>query len=110
MSHINLLSDVNESYCNFFGDVNEKVFFSDVNEQGKWQLVMLMDTGIILQWQSVMLMDKGILIGDVIWTTDFLVMLMDEGTSQTQIWLILNKMTKLKETDLSVANQTSSLR
>jgi hypothetical protein len=45
-----------------FGDVNEKVFFSDVNEQGKWQLVMLMDTGIVLQWQSVMLMDKGILL------------------------------------------------
>jgi hypothetical protein len=33
----------------FFDDVNEKVFFSDVNKQGKWQLVMLMDKGIILQ-------------------------------------------------------------
>jgi hypothetical protein len=32
-----------------FGDVNEKVFFSDVNKQGKWQLAMLMDRGIILQ-------------------------------------------------------------
>jgi hypothetical protein len=25
-----------------FGDINEKVFFSDVNRLGKWQLVMLM--------------------------------------------------------------------
>ncbi len=55
----------------FFSDINEKVFFSDVNEQGKWRLVMLMDTGIVLQWQLVMLMDKGILIGDVIWKTYF---------------------------------------
>ena len=53
------------------GNVNEKVFFSDVNEQGKWQLVMSMDRGIVLQWQLVMLMDKGILIGDVIWKNNF---------------------------------------
>jgi hypothetical protein len=32
------------------------------------------------------------------------------NASQTQIWLILNKMIKLKKTDLSVANKTSSLR
>ncbi len=53
------------------GNVNEKVFFSNVDEQGKWQLVMLMDRGIVLQWQLVMLMDKGIVNGYVTWETDF---------------------------------------
>ncbi len=31
-------------YC--FGDVNEFVYFSDVNELGKWQLVMSMNRGL----------------------------------------------------------------
>jgi hypothetical protein len=29
---INVLSDVNQSYCYLFGDVNQKVYFSAVNK------------------------------------------------------------------------------
>ncbi len=68
---MNLLSDVNESYCNVLVMLINRSFFSYINKQGKWQLVMLMDWGIILQWQSVMLMDKAIVFGDVIQETDF---------------------------------------
>ncbi len=33
-----------------FGDVNEFIHFSDVNEMGKWQLVMPMNRGMIFDW------------------------------------------------------------
>ncbi len=56
-----IIGDVNEQgYClqlvmlmdrgYHFGDVNEKVNFSDVNKLGKWQLVMLMKRGIVFDW------------------------------------------------------------
>jgi hypothetical protein len=40
---ITLFCDVNKWYCNLFGDVNERVYFGDVNKH----LVMLMDRGIV---------------------------------------------------------------
>ncbi len=33
-----------------FGDVNEKVYFSDVNKLGKGQLVMLMNRIVVFNW------------------------------------------------------------
>ncbi len=33
-----------------FGDVNERVYFNDVNKLGKWQLVMLMNRIVIFNW------------------------------------------------------------
>jgi hypothetical protein len=45
---ITLFSDVNELYCNPFGDVNEKVYVSVANKLGQGQLVMSMDRGIVL--------------------------------------------------------------
>ncbi len=33
-----------------FGDVNEFSYFSDVNELGKWQLVMSKNRGMIFDW------------------------------------------------------------
>ncbi len=37
---------IDKKYC--FGDVNEFICFSNVNKLGKWQLVMLMNWGRIL--------------------------------------------------------------
>ncbi len=33
-----------------FIDVNEKVYFSDVNKLGKWQMVMLMNRDFVFDW------------------------------------------------------------
>jgi hypothetical protein len=33
-----------------FSDVNEKVYFSDVNKLVKWQLVMLMNRDVVFDW------------------------------------------------------------
>jgi hypothetical protein len=33
-----------------FSDVNEKVYFCDVNKRGKQQLVMLMKRNIVIDW------------------------------------------------------------
>ncbi len=52
------IGDVNEQeYCFWlvmfvdrgyqYGDVNEKVYFSDVIKLGEWQLVMFMNTSIV---------------------------------------------------------------
>ena len=52
------IGDVNEQeYCVWlvmfmdrgyqYGDVNEKVYFSDVIKLGEWQLVMLMNRSIV---------------------------------------------------------------
>ncbi len=44
--HFQLVMFMDRGYC--FGDVNEKVYFSDVIKLGEWQLVMLMKRSIIL--------------------------------------------------------------
>ncbi len=55
------IGDVNEQWYSFwlvifmdrrycFGDVNEKVYFSDVNILGEWQLVMLMNKSVVFDW------------------------------------------------------------
>ncbi len=41
-----LVMFMDTKYC--FGDVNEFVYFSDVNEQVWWQLVMSMNRGLTL--------------------------------------------------------------
>ncbi len=43
-----LVMFMDRGYC--FGDVNEKVYFSDVKKLGEWQLVMLMNRSIIFDW------------------------------------------------------------
>jgi hypothetical protein len=68
------IGDVNEQgYCiwlvmfmdrrNCFDDVNEKVYFIDVNKLGEWQLVMLMNRSIVFDWWCSWI--GGIIFGDV---------------------------------------------
>ncbi len=56
-----LVMVIDRGYC--FGDVNEQVYFSDVNKLGEWQLVMLMNRSII--FQLVMFMDRVNHLSDV---------------------------------------------
>ncbi len=41
-----LVMSMDRGYC--FGEVNEQVYFSDVNKLSEWQLVMLMNRSLIL--------------------------------------------------------------
>jgi hypothetical protein len=43
-----LVMFMDRRYC--FGDVNEKEYFSDVNNLGEWQLVMLMNRSVVFDW------------------------------------------------------------
>ncbi len=46
-----------------FGDINVFDYFSDINKQGKYKLVMSMNRGMI--FSLVMIMDKKYCFGDV---------------------------------------------
>jgi hypothetical protein len=43
-----LVMFMDRRYC--FGDVNEKVYFSDVNILGELKLVMLMNRSVVFDW------------------------------------------------------------